>query len=389
MRTAKKATDVYAYVLRGIETGKFRIGDRIPSERDLAIQFSVSRPTITAAIQRLVGENLIRRSRNAGSVVLKAPPRKSLTFGAILLGLSRQHEEETIFSAVGNEILHRASMEHSMVLLQDPSWLEYPRDPGLTQRYTAIISQFIERKVAGVFLTPQWILPEQYVSMTGGVVEELAQAAIPVVLIDGDLVRYPARSRFDLVGIDNFHSGYILTEHFLKLGCRKIDFFAIAMRHPTQEARIAGYLKAMEVHGLRPDPASIHYGNLLGGDFVVATLRRRHPEAVLVVNDFRAAALMRMALAAGIKVPQEVRIGGFDDLPMSSHLSVPLTTIRQPAAGIGAIALHTMLQRINEPQLPPMHVELSAELIVRASSGSPIVHARTLRQSAWTSRNCW
>lgn len=320
---------------------------------------------------------MIRRSRNAGSIVMKAPARKSLTFGAILLGLNRQHQEETIFSTVGNEIVHRAGMEHSMVLLQDPSWLEYPGDPGLTERYGAIASQFIARKVAGVFLTPQWILPEQYLSTTAGVVEELAQAAIPVVLVDGDIVRYPARSRFDLVGIDNFHSGYLLAEHFLKLGCRKIDFFAIAMRHPTQEARIAGYLKAMESHGLHPDPAGVHYGDLLGGDFVVTTLRRRRPEAVLVVNDFRAASVMRMALAAKFKIPQEIRIGGFDDLPMACHLSVPLTTIRQPAAGIGAIALHTMHQRINEPQLPPMHIEVTAELIVRASSGSPLVHTRT------------
>lgn len=377
MRTAKKAHDVYAYVLRGIETGRFRVGERIPAERDLAIQFKVSRPTINAAIQRLVRENLICRSRNAGSVVMKAPPRKSLTFGAILLGLNRQHQEETIFSAVGNEIVHRASTEHSMVWLQDPSWLAYPDDPGLTSRYERIIGQFIARKVAGVFLTPQWILREQYVSTTLGFIEELIEAAIPVVLIDSDVFRFPNRSCYDLVGIDNFHSGYLLTEHFLRLGCTKIDFFAITMRHPTQDARIAGYLKAIEAHGLHPDPAAIHYGDLLHGDFAVATLRRRHPEAVLVVNDFRAASVMRMASAAGIKIPQDVRIGSFDDLPIASHLSVPLTTIRQPAAGIGAIAWHTMLQRISEPQLPPMHIEATAELIVRASSGSSVVPART------------
>ena len=379
MRTAKKAHDVYAYLLRGIETGRFRIGERIPAERDLAIQFKVSRPTITAAIQRLVRENIIRRSRNAGSIVMKAPARKSLTFGAILLGLNRQHQEETIFSTVGNEIVHRAGMEHSMVLLQDPSWLEYPGDPGLTQRYGAIASQFIARKVAGVFLTPQWILPEEYVSTTAGVVEELAQAAIPVVLVDGDIVRYPARSRFDLVGIDNFHSGYILAEHFLKLGCRKSDFFAINMRHPTQQARIAGYLKAMEAHGLRPDPACIHYGDVQGHNFVVETLRQQRPEVVLVVNDFQAVAVMRHALAAGIGVPQEVRIGSFDDLPMAAHLSVPLTTIRQPAAGIGAVAFHTMLQRINAADLPPMHTELNGELVVRISSGSRIAGKMTAR----------
>ncbi|MDA8377959.1 MAG: LacI family DNA-binding transcriptional regulator [Planctomycetia bacterium] len=376
MRTPKKSRDIYAYLLRGIETGKFRIGERIPPERDLAEQFRVSRPTITAAIHRLVKENMIRRNHKAGSMVTSAPPRKSMTFGAILLGLSRQHQEETIFSAVASEILLRAGMEHSMVLLQDPSWFEYPHDPGLAERYKAVISQFIERQVAGVFLTPQWILPDQEVSATAVRIEQLRKASIPVVLIDSDIVRYPARSSLDLVGIDNFHSGYILAEHFLKLGCRRIDFFAIDMRHPTQEARIAGYLKAMESYGLPADTAGIHYGDLLEGDFVVETLRQRRPEAVLIVNDFRAASVMRLALAAGIRIPRHVRMGSFDDLPMTAHLSVPLTTIRQPSAGIGAVAFHTMLQRIAEPALPPIHIELSGELIVRASSGSPISRKR-------------
>ena len=240
-------------------------------------------------------------------------------------------------------------------------------------------TQFIARTVAGVFLMPQLILSDQYVSATTSVVERFEEASISVILIDGDIIRYPARSRFDLVGIDNFHSGYILAEHFLKLGCRKSDFFAINMRHPTQQARIAGYLKAMEAHGLRPDPACIHYGDVQGHNFVVETLRQQRPEVVLVVNDFQAVAVMRHALAAGIGVPQEVRIGSFDDLPMAAHLSVPLTTIRQPAAGFGAVAFHTMLQRINAADLPPMHTELNGELVVRISSGSRIAGKMTAR----------
>jgi LacI family transcriptional regulator len=372
VRTAKKTGNVYAYILRGIETGKFRIGDCIPAERDLAIQFKISRPTVAAAIHRLVQENLICRNRNAGSVVVRVPARQTLTFGAILLGMARHHQAETIFTAVGNEISHRAMLEHSMVLLQDPSWTENPADPSLAERFQLIAEHFIARKVAGVFLMPQWILQDQYISASAGIAEQFKRASIPVVLIDSDLIRYPGRSDFDVIGIDNFHSGYVLAGHFLKLGCRKIDFFAIAMRHPTQEARIAGYIKAMETHGIRPDNASIHYGNLLDADDVVETLRRRRPEAVLVVNDFQAASVLRLALKAGIKIPQDVRIGSFDDLPMAAHLTVPLTTIRQPAAGIGAIAFQTMLQRIAEPGLPPMHIELKGNLIVRESSGCPI-----------------
>ncbi len=380
MRTAKKANVVYSYLLHGIEAGKFRIGERIPAERDLAAQFNLARPTVTAAIRRLVKENMIRRGRRTGSVVMNLPPRKSRTFGAIIMGLVRQPQEQSIFNAVGNAISYCAASDHSVVLLQDPSWGDDPKMPGMAERYRSITDQFIARKVDGVFLMPQWIMPDQQISASAEIAEKLEHAAIPVVLIDADIVRYPARSHFDLVGIDNFHSGYILATHFLKLGCRKIDFFALATRHPTQEARIAGYLNAMETFGLHPDAACIHHGNLLDGGFVLPILHQRRPEAILVANDLRAAAIMRLVLQDGIKVPDELRIGGFDDMPLAAHLSVPLTTIRQPAVSIGSIAYHTLLKRINDPGLAPMHTDLNSELVVRASSGTRVAtHARTDR----------
>ena len=372
MRTARKTNVVYSYLLHGIESGKFRIGERIPAERDLAAQFKLSRPTVMAAIQRLVKENMIRRGRRTGSVVTNLPPRKSRTFGAIIMGLVRQPQEQSIFNAVGNAISYCAASDHSAVLMQDPSWGDDPVMPGLAERFRSIADQFIARKVDGVFLMPQWIMPDQQISGSAEIVEKFERCSIPVVLIDADIVRYPARSNFDLVGIDNFHSGYILATHFLKLGCRKIDFFALATRHPTQEARIAGYLKAMEAYGVRPDAECIHHGNLLDGGFVLSILRQRRPEAILVANDLRAAAIMRLAFEAGMKIPGELRIGGFDDMPLAAHLSVPLTTIRQPAVGIGSIAYHTLLKRINDPGLPPMHTDLNSELVVRASSGTPV-----------------
>ncbi len=368
MRRSAKANTIYSYIIGGIESAKFRVGERIPTERELAEQFNVSRPPVMAAIHKLVKEGLIRRKGKAGSVVIGAPPRKSRVFGAVLLGLARQHQNDTIFSAVGNEIAHCAALEHSMVLIQDPSWEEFPGGSAMAGRYQAIADQFIASKVAGVFLMPLWILPDQALSSTAIMAERFDKASIPVVLIDGDITRYPARSHYDLVGIDNFGSGYVLAQHFLDLGCRKIDFFAAAMRHPTQEARIAGYLKALESRGILVDPSGIHYGDL-NSDFVVQILRLRRPEAVLVVNDQMAASVMSLAIGAGIKVPEELRIGGFDDLPMSSRLAVPLTTIRQPAAGIGAVAFQIMLQRITAADLPPMHTELNGELIIRASSG--------------------
>jgi GntR family transcriptional regulator of arabinose operon len=372
MRKPKQSNAVYQRIRRAIQSGTFRVGDRIPTERELAADFKLSRPTISRAIQRLVKEGVISRNGKAGSVVKAAPPRDSLTFGAVLWGLSRQHQEESPFGAAGNEILYRASLQNWSVLLHDPTWSDDPTEAGLTSRYSSIARDLIARRVTGVFLMPQEIMADQSISPTSAVVDDFREAGIPVILIDRDLVRYPARSRLDLVGIDNFGAGFTLTEHFIKLGCRRIDFMAYVTRVPTQESRIAGYQRALEFHGIKSDPAGICHGNLFDREFVVSTLRRRRPDAVLVVSDSRAAHVMHFAIDAGIKVPGELRIGSFDDLASAALLPVPLTTMRQPAAGLGYLAYRTMLQRIEEPDLPPIRVELTCDLITRASSGSPV-----------------
>lgn len=370
LKSPKKANRIYNYLRRSIETGKYGIGERIPTERELSTQFKMSRPTVTGAIHRLVDEGLLRRNGKAGSVVLAVPPPRTCTFGAILLMLGRQQQVESLFGFVGHELAHRAGMDQNALLLRDPSWGDDPNEPNLSIRYREIATQFMQHKVAGVFLMPQNILPGQYVSATAAIAEDLKAAGIAVVLIDSDIIRYPQRSQFDLVGIDNFSAGYTLASHFIGLGCRKIDFLGNTARHPTQQARVSGYLQALADHGLPSDPTAVQYGNLHSEEFVISTLRRRKPEAVLVLSDFRAASVLRFALQGGIKTPQNLRIGSFDDLPMAAHLSVPLTTVRQPAAGIGAAAYQIMLQRLAEPDLPPMHVQLSGELIVRESSGS-------------------
>jgi LacI family transcriptional regulator len=369
LRVAKKSDRVYSYIFRGLETGRYRVGDRIPTERDLAAQFKLSRPTVSGAIRRLAINKLISRTPQEGSVVVKVPPVRPLALGLIILDQHRR-PDESIFKTVIEEIFRRAAADKSIVTLQDPSWGEDPNDPGLFLRYRAAASEFIKQKADGVFLMPQLILPDQYVSATAGIAEEFERASIPVVLIDGDVVRYPDRSHFDWVGIDNFHSGFLMAKHLIRSGCRRIDFFAITTRHSTQEARIAGYVKALEDHGIRPSDRGVHYGNLLDGDFVLSTLRQRRPDAIIVVNDYQAASIMRQALRAGISIPNDMRIGSFDDLPMASHLPVPLTTIRQPVAGMGAAAYRVMLQRIVAPEMPPVHLELKGELIIRASSGA-------------------
>lgn len=368
-RTPVKANQVYNHIRRGIECGKFRSGERIPTDRDLSEQLKISRPTVNAALKRLAVEKLISRQGNAGSVVIGSPPRRSYTFGAVLFGLAQQHRVESVFSGVLAELTRAAGAVRSSMLLHSSCWVEDASDPMLSNLYREVADEYIERKVSGVFMMPQQILEGEYISRTTEAAENLSAAGIPVVLIDSDVVRYPAHSRFDVVGIDNFSAGYKLAEHFIQFGCRRIDFLADNTRHPTQDARIAGYLRALQNYGIHSEGATVHHGDLFDPGFVLGILRRRSPEAVLVVSDSRAAEVMRIVLEGGIKVPHQLRIGGFDDLPMARHLAVPLTTIRQPAAALGLVAFRVMQQRIEEPDLPPVQSQVSTELLVRASSG--------------------
>ena len=375
MRPPKTSQKIYQYIRRGMQTGKFRVGEKIPTERNLAAQFKTSRPTVARALRRLVTENLICRNGKGGSTITGLPTRSTVQLGAAFLGLAIHHREQTVIDLVARELNRLAAMENVEIHFEDPSWSEDPGETGVADRFRAAAREFYSHHVSGVFITPQEILADQFVSPTVAIAQDFQESGIPLVLLDRDLVRYPARTAVDLVGIDNLGAGYMLTKHFIELGCRRIDFLGHFTRVPTQESRIDGFLRAMELHGLHPDPGSVIHGNLFDRDFVVHALRRRRPQVVLVVSDSRAASVQRFALEAGIRIPEDLRIGSFDDLPVATELPGPLTTVRQPIRDLAAVLLRTMLHRLNDLDAPAVHCELNGELIIRKSSGRAIQQA--------------
>ena len=94
------------------------------------------------------------------------------------------------------------------------------------------------------------------------------------------------------------------------------------------------------------------------------------PEAIVCANDLTAARLMQTLLGFGVRIPEDVRIVGMDDVKYASLLPVPLTTIHQDCAGIGAVAMATMLERLEHPELPIRDVMVPVRLVVRRSCGA-------------------
>jgi len=228
--------------------------------------------------------------------------------------------------------------------------------------------QLVAKKVSGVFFAPLELTPQKD-AINRSLGEIFDKAGIPIVLLDRDLVGYPERSHYDLVGIDNRRAGYAITAHLLRCGCRRIVFIGRPGSAPTVDARIAGYREAIlgSEHNLQPYIRRIEPEDK--GQVKLA-LDEIRPDGFLCANDFTAAHLLRTLNELGVTVPDEVRMAGIDDVKYASLLSVPLTTIHQPCADMGAVAVGAMLERLRNPTLPPRDILLSFRLVVRGSCGS-------------------
>jgi DNA-binding LacI/PurR family transcriptional regulator len=134
------------------------------------------------------------------------------------------------------------------------------------------------------------------------------------------------------------------------------------------EARLEGARRAIA------DAASVQLlvSPTDGEDVVMVRnlLSQYHPDAMACANDLTAAKLLRSLFQAGVQVPQQVKVVGFDDTPTASLLPVPLTTIRQAADEMAIQAMNMMLQRLRRPEMPTITVSIACTLVPRASTDS-------------------
>jgi GntR family transcriptional regulator, arabinose operon transcriptional repressor len=343
-----------------IASGQYEPGQRLPSESKLVKTFGASRPTVNRALRELQLAGLIERRAGSGSYVRGDATTRGYTFGLLIPELGRTEIFEPICRGMA-EAQHGS--QHVLLWgssLGDEAKLEYQA----SQASRLLVS----KKVSGVFFAPLELTPQKD-TINHSIADIFDRAGIPMVLLDRDLAPYPDRSRYDLVGIDNRRAGYTITMHLLRSGCSRIVFLGRPGSAPTVDARIAGYREALlhaatnlEPHVCRIEPDD--------QEEVKKILGRWHPLGFVCANDFTAAKLLKTLNDLGRSVPEEIRMTGIDDVKYASLLSVPLTTIHQPCAEIGAMAVSTMLDRLTHPKLPARDVLLNFHVVVRDSCGT-------------------
>lgn len=357
-----KHRQIYEYVHRAIVSGQYACGARLPTDGQLMRRFSTSRPTVARAMRELEQAGLVQRRAGSGTYVRLPAVVTNQLLGLLIPGLG----ETEVFEPICGEIARGCHAHHLNLLWGDSA----PEGADPERRAEALCQHYIAQRVAGVFFAPLELTPGM-IEVNHRIAGALDQAGIAVVLLDRDMEPFPFRSRFDLVGIDNFRAGYRQAFHLLEQGCQRIDYLARPRSAPTVNARIAGYRQAMQDQGIAADCRWIHWGDPTDLEFV-RQLAEERPQAVLSANDLTAADLMQSLLRLGFHVPRDIRVMGLDDVKYARLLSVPLTTLRQPCREIGAMAVRAMVERLEDRQQPARDLLLDVRLVVRESCGGAV-----------------
>ena len=206
--------------------------------------------------------------------------------------------------------------------------------------------------------------------------ERLADTERAVVLVDGE---HPS---FESFAVDSKHGGYEATRHLIDLGYERIGHITVEYEPPPARSRREGYEEALRDHGRSVDDRLIAASDERpfafsekGGYRAMNTLLDRDPspDAVFAGSDMQALGAMRAAQDAGLRVPKDLAIVGFDDIELSRCAG--LTTLRQPARTMGTRATETLLRRIERPgDSPVSSTVFSPELIVRRTCGGADTH---------------
>lgn len=184
---------------------------------------------------------------------------------------------------------------------------------------------------------------------------ELLKRNFPVVL-QGQL----PGAQIPFVDVDNQHGARIATQRLIGLGHRRIGLITNAgLNYTAAAARLAGYREALTAAGILFEEKLIRYGNFTpqSGEAAIADLLRERPTAVFVASDVVALGTLNRLQAMGVRVPDDVALVGFDDIPLARYLDPPLTTMRLPAFGLGWGAAELITRFINRVPVVTMEME--------------------------------
>lgn len=199
----------------------------------------------------------------------------------------------------------------------------------------------------------------------------LCQSTIPVVAV----ARYIKNKPIHAVTVDDYKGGYLGTRHLLELGHRRIGFIGNLHGISSADDRFCGYRKALQEYSVEIDRNLVISADFYqeSGYTAMKEILPQHARgltAVFAASDLMALGAIKAAIEAGLSIPGDISVVGFDNMPNADLLLIPLTTIATPIHELGEKAAIKLLKMMRKEQVE-YHTKLDVELVVRQSTGKP------------------
>lgn len=339
--------------------GRRSRGNPASTIRDVARASRVSIATVSRVFNDspLVSEETRRRVRSAASrlgywpnsIARSLITNRTHTFGILMPDLHGEFFSEVIH---GMDLQARSSGFHILV----------SRSSSSAEDLTESLRSMRGRVDGLVVMAPD---------LDGfGALRECA-GDVPVVLL-GPIDRLP---QYDSLGIDNVGGARDVVRHLIRLGHRRIAHVAGPEHNSDARQRREGYRAALRESGLKPAPELEvvgDFGELSGYDAGLELLERApRSTAIFVANDYMAVGVMGALEDAGLRVPRDVALAGFDDIPLARYLTPPLTTVHVDVLHLGQRAVEILTDRLGVGSAEePRRETLATTLVVRGSCGA-------------------
>ncbi len=366
---------------RLIVSGRWRHGERIPTETQLSHHLDISRTTVRISLQRLEVEGLITRAAGRGTFVTHQPEDQS-----------NSRSIGYITHSFHNEI-HSSLLSSAETELRSAGYQVIFSNAGGLHEEAAILQQLLDENVAGLII---WASANP-VDETYSTLREYQRRRIPIVFIDRLIEGIEA----DYVASDNFNGAYELVSHLIDLGHRHIvQLMPDISSLRSVDERHRGYVTALEERGMQAFPPwkisspgrhefhETDIYHLVGPQSQLITeqvMRLMNegphnyggepPSAIVCINDILAIITISALQKIGYRVPDDVSVVGFDDISMASYIGVPLTTVSQNAFKLGKAASQMLLDRLDGHDFPPRCHMVPTRLRIRRSAEAPVFNA--------------
>jgi DNA-binding LacI/PurR family transcriptional regulator len=333
--------------------------------KDVADAAGVSRTTVSFVLNNIEGMRISEETRQKvlqAAEVLNYHPdasARSMVKGkTFILGfVIRQEPDKAYADLLLPEVMRGISevaSEHGYHMIFKPVPPEDEKN--------SLTTLFLEHQVDGLIVSGPLSKDQEIV--------DLFNAHAPIIL--QGRIDYP---NIPSVDINNRKAAEKAVNHLISLGHRQIAFISNAsLQYSSCKDRLSGYRRALENAGIIYDDALVFYGdrtpdsgyqamkNILGSSL--------KPSAIFIASDTVALGSLNALYQQNIRVPEDIAIMGFDDIPLSKHLAPPLSTIHIPAYKLGWNAANLLINWLEQEETPQHDCILETELIVRESCGS-------------------